>query len=348
MAINAATDRALMTDRIHLTISAPMILVTGGAGFIGSNLHAALWARGTETVLADRLREGDKWRNLRHHPPTRLIDPDDLVDFLDTYPPLEAIIHLGAISETTARDGDLVWRNNVALSQTLWDWCANHGVPFLYASSAATYGDGRMGFDDATPPALLRQFAPLNLYGWSKHAFDLWALAQVAAGKAPPHWAGLKFFNVYGPNEYHKGPMVSVVKVKHDELRAGKPITLFRSDQPTIPDGAQQRDFIWIDDVINIMLHLLDASKANGLFNVGTGTARSYLDLACAVCAAHQQAERIEFVPMPARLIGQYQSFTEANITRLRASGYTKPFTTLEAGIARYIQEFLTQTDPYR
>lgn len=337
-----------MTDRLHLTISAPMILVTGGAGFIGSNLHAALWARGTETVLADRLRAGDKWRNLRRHPPARLIDPDDLPDFLDGYPPLEAIIHLGAISETTARDGDLVWRSNVALSQFLWDWCASHSVPFIYASSAATYGDGATGFDDATPPDRLRNVAPLNLYGWSKHAFDLWALAQAQRGKAPPHWAGLKFFNVFGPNEYHKGPMVSVVKVKHDELVAGKPITLFRSDRPGIADGAQMRDFIWIDDVIDILLHLLSDPRANGLFNVGTGRARSYRDLAAAVCAAHGIDERIDFVPMPDRLLGQYQSFTEAKIDRLRATGYSKPFTSLEAGVARYIHDFLNRTDPYR
>lgn len=326
-----------------------MLLITGAAGFIGSNLHAILAADGTETIAADRLRDQGKWRNLRKHPPSRLVAPDDLAGFLETSPKLDAVIHLGAISETTATDGDLVWRNNVTFSQDLWSWCAGNEVPFLYASSAATYGDGSAGFDDDCSLAALEALRPLNLYGWSKHAFDLWVAREVAADrKRPPQWAGLKFFNVYGPNEYHKGRMISVVKVKHDEARAGGPVQLFQSDRGDIADGGQARDFIWIGDVVAAIRFLLAHREVSGLFNIGTGTARTYIDLARAVCAANHVHEHIEFIRMPEALRGQYQSFTEAKTERLRQAGFDHVFTTLEDGVARYIHEFLTQPDPYR
>jgi len=286
-----------------------MILVTGGAGFIGSNLHAALSRGGQDIILSDWLGTGDKWRNLRQHPPARIIPPDSLSAFLAGNPPLTAIVHLGAISETTATDGDLVWRSNVTLSQSLWTWCAAQRVRFIYASSAATYGDGSAGFDDDI--TALHTLKPLNLYGWSKHAFDLWVARQAErSAQAPPAWAGVKFFNVYGPNEYHKGSMISVVKVKHDELAAGGPVRLFKSDQPGLPDGEQKRDFIHIDDVVEALLFLLRLPHVSGLFNLGTGLARSYADLARAVCAANGVPERISFIDMPAALRGQYQSFT--------------------------------------
>jgi ADP-L-glycero-D-manno-heptose 6-epimerase len=326
-----------------------MILVTGGAGFIGSNLHAALRADGHDTVIADWLGSDGKWRNLRHHPPGRLVAPEALDDYLATFPALDAIVHLGAISETTASDGDLVWRSNVELSQKLWSWCAAHGVRFIYASSAATYGDGAAGFDDNLLLPALRQLQPLNLYGWSKHAFDLWVARQVEAGApAPPAWAGVKFFNVYGPNEYHKGKMISVVKVKHDELMAGGPIKLFRSDRPGLADGAQARDFIYIDDVVAALRFMLTAPALAGLYNLGTGLARTYADLGAAVCAANGQKARIDYIDMPQNLRGQYQSFTQAPMTRLRAAGFNHNFKTLEEGIVTYIQSYLTQPDPYR
>ena len=324
-----------------------MILVTGGAGFIGSNLHAALFARGRETVIVDRLRDAGKWRNLGHHPPARMITPEALDDFLATHPPIELVFHLGAISSTTAADGDLVWASNVELSLRLWRWCAERGVRFVYASSAATYGDGSQGFADGLEG--LGRLAPLNLYGWSKHAFDLQVARMVAAGgRLPPQWAGLKFFNVYGPNEYHKGHMVSVVKVKHDEILAGKAPRLFRSDRTDVADGAQLRDFIWVGDVVDVLLWLLDTPGVSGLFNLGTGQARSYRDLARAVCAAAGVADAVEFVDMPAKLRGQYQSFTEAEMGRLRTAGYAGQFTPLEAGITRYVRDFLRAEDPYR
>jgi ADP-L-glycero-D-manno-heptose 6-epimerase len=324
-----------------------MIVVTGGAGFIGSNLHAALAARGLETVVVDRLRDCGKWRNLASHAPGRLVAPEDIGDFLATRPPVELVFHFGAVSSTTATDGDLVWASNVALSQRLWHWCADRGVRFVYASSAATYGDGAAGFTDGLEG--LGRLRPLNLYGWSKHAFDVWVARQMAASAPrPPQWAGLKFFNVYGPNEYHKGSMISVVKVKHDEVLAGLRPRLFRSDRAEVADGAQKRDFIWVGDIVDVLLWLLDTPRVNGLYNLGTGQARSYLDLAHAVCAAAGVAQEVEFIDMPVGLIGQYQSFTEADMTRLRASGYAGHFTGLEDGVARYVRDYLRSGEPYR
>lgn len=323
-----------------------MILVTGGAGFIGSILHAALAARGLETVIVDRLGDAGKWRNLAKHPPARIVRQDALDAFLATYPPIEVIFHLGAVSETTATDGDHVWQTNVELPLRLWRWCAGRGARLVYASSAATYGDGAAGFDDDM--ARLPTLRPLNLYGWTKHAFDLQVKAMLDRGEpAPPQWVGLKFFNVYGPNEYHKGPMISVVKVKHDEVAAGGPARLFRSDRPDLPDGAQTRDFVWVGDVVDVLMWLLDTPAANGLFNLGTGMARTYLDLAHAVCDALGAPRRVEFVGMPERLRGQYQSHTEARIDRLRAAGYAGAFTPLEDGVRRYVTEYLQRPDAY-
>ncbi len=325
------------------------MMVTGGAGFIGSNLHGALFARAVETIVVDRLGTEGKWRNLAKHPPGRLIAPEELDAFLATHPPLEVLFHLGAISDTTTSDGDLAWATNVELPLRIWRWCAARGVRFVYASSAATYGDGAPGFEDDASVQALKRLRPLNLYGWTKHAFDLRVAGMLAAGEPrPPQWAGLKFFNVYGPNEYHKGPMVSVAKIKHDELASGQAPRLFRSDRPGLADGGQARDFIWVSDAIEVMLWLLDHPAVSGLFNVGTGRARTYLDLAHAVCDAAGVPRRVEFIDMPPGLRAQYQSFTQASIERLRAAGYGGQFTPLEDGIRRYVRDYLTKADPYR
>ncbi|QDH16961.1 ADP-glyceromanno-heptose 6-epimerase [Swingsia samuiensis] len=324
-----------------------MIIVTGGAGFIGSCLHAALRRRGLRTVIVDRLREGVKWRNLLSHAPDRIVSPEELPEFLEDAPEIQAVFHMGAISSTTARDGDLVWHSNVTLSQFLWRWCARHHVPMIYASSAATYGaaDKPEMFLDGVDN--ISHLKPLNLYGWSKQSFDVWVKRELQSGNAaPPQWAGLKFFNVYGPNEYHKGSMISVVKVKYDDLQKGFAPKLFRSDVPSIPDGQQMRDFIWVGDVVDVMMWLFDHPKVSGLFNCGTGVARSYLDLAYAVCDAAQRERAVEFVDMPEKLKGQYQSYTCANMQRLRDAGYENSFTSLEDGIHQYVREYLMKPEP--
>ena len=324
-----------------------MILITGGAGFIGSNLNAALSEAGYDVVIVDWLGSEGKWRNLAAHPPALIIMPDTLDDFLATDPPVEMVFHLGAISETTASNGDLVWMTNVELSLMMWNWCADHDVRLVYASSAATYGDGNAGFDDDL--ASLARLRPRNLYGWSKHAFDLRVAKMLTAGAArPPQWAGLKLFNVYGPNEYHKGSMISVVKVKYDDIAAGHAPKLFRATQPGVADGQQMRDFVWVGDVVDVMLWLLQTPTVNGLFNVGTGDARSYQHLADAACRACNVPERVEFIDMPPQLAAGYQFFTQANIGRLRAAGYDGQFTVLEEGVRRYVVDFLNTPDPYR
>lgn len=323
-----------------------MILITGGAGFIGSNFHKALLHRDIETVVVDRLGVGGKWRNLASCPPTRLLLPEELDDFLEQRPPIEMVFHMGAISDTTTTDGDVAWATNVALSQRIWRWCATHDVRMVYASSAATYGDGSGGFDDDMGG--LHQLRPLNLYGWTKHAFDLWVARTIREGaNRPPQWVGLKFFNVYGPNEYHKGPMISVVKVKFDEIAEGRVPRLFRSDRADVADGEQRRDFIWVGDIVDVLIFLLDSPSVSGLFNLGTGTARTYAALAHAVCVASAVDPKVEFIEMPRRLRGQYQSFTEARMNRLRAAGYNRPFTSLEDGVTQYVKNYLSSADPY-
>jgi len=325
-----------------------MFLVTGGGGFIGSHVVAALAARGEEVVVCDRFGTDAKWRNIARHPVAAIVPPEELAAWLARAPKLKGLVHMGAVSATTEADADLTIRSNLTLSLALWEWCAGTGVPFLYASSAATYGGGEAGFDDDDAPEALARLRPLNLYGWSKHAFDRRVIDLVRRGRPrPPHWAGLKFFNVYGPNEYHKGAMISVVKRKADEIAAGDPARLFRSGRPDIADGEQRRDFVWVGDCVSVLLWLIDTQGASGLFNLGTGRARTYLDLAHAVFAAMRKPPEIVFVDMPPALVGQYQYFTEARMERLRAAGYAAPFATLEEGVRRYVQDHLLQPDPY-
>lgn len=326
-----------------------MYLVTGGAGFIGSNLVAALCERGAEVMVVDRLGTGEKWRNLAKHPVAGILPPEEIEDFWALEPPITAVLHMGAISETTATDGDAVVAHNLTLPLWLWGQCAAREVPLIYASSAATYGDGAQGFDDDASPEALARLRPLNLYGWSKLAFDRRVADLLRRGApAPPQWAGLRFFNVYGPNEYHKGRMASVVLHKYREAMAGAPARLFRSGRPGIADGEQMRDFVHVDDCVEVMLWLLDNPQVSGLFNLGSGRARSFLDLVRAMFAAMGEPERIEFIDMPADLKGKYQYFTEAPVDRLRAAGYDRPMTPLEDGVRRYVQDFLAAADPYR
>ena len=328
-----------------------MIVVTGGAGFIGSNLVAALDDRGDrDIVVCDRLGCDDKWRNLAKRELAAIVPPERLPGFLDAHrAAVTAVFHLGAISSTTERDADLIVENNVHLSLELWRWCAEAGCRFIYASSAATYGDGTAGFDDDGRCEALARLRPLNAYGWSKHVVDRRIARLVARGEATPRqWAGLKFFNVYGPNEQHKGHMSSVVAKLYPTVMAGQPARLFRSYRPDYADGQQLRDFVWIEDCVDVMLWLLDNADVNGLFNIGSGRARSWLDLANAVFAAADREPEIQFIDMPEALRGKYQYFTEAPMDRLRRAGYPGQATPLEEGVRRYIQDYLATDDPYR
>lgn len=322
-----------------------MILVTGGAGFIGANLVEALTGRGQVTVC-DWFGQDEKWKNLRHCAVDRFIFPEELTDFLDeTVGDLEAVVHMGAVSATTERDVDLIVRSNVQLSHSLWRFCARRGIPFIYASSAATYGDGGMGFDDRSDPDYLARLRPLNAYGWSKLAFDRLILNSVARGEpTPPRWAGLKFFNVYGPREQHKGPMRSVMTSNFERLRGGGALGLFKSDRAEYGDGGQQRDFVYVGDCVSVIEWMLDHSFPSDLYNVGTGKAQSWLDAGKAMFAALDQAPRIEFVDMPANLVGRYQYFTEANITKLGGIGAPVPVTNLREGVHRTYQYMATES----
>ena len=254
-----------------------MILVTGGAGFIGSNIVAALCERGIPVAVSDRRRTGDTWRNLAKADFCELVAPEAMQSWLEGQASLTAVVHMGAISSTTERDADLIFDVNVRLSTTLWDWCATHDTPFIYASSAATYGAGQHGFDDDQSLDALARLQPLNAYGWSKHFFDRRVLTSIAARlPTPPQWVGLKFFNVFGPNEYHKGPMQSVVAQKYPGAAAGKPITLFTSHHPDYPDGGQMRDFVYVEDCVNVILWLREPREGSGRFHLGSGRARRH------------------------------------------------------------------------
>jgi len=326
-----------------------MFLVTGGAGFIGSNVVASLNEAGvTDVVVNDRFGHGDaKWRNLAKRQVADVVPPSELMHWLDGRK-LEAVIHMGAISDTTATDADLVTDTNLHTSVRLLDWCTATRTPFIYASSAATYGDGSQGFDDDWSPDALRKLNPMNLYGWSKHQFDLVVAERHAKKeKLPPHWAGLKFFNVYGPNEYHKGHMASVLSKVFDGAKAGNPVRLFKSHREGIADGEQRRDFIYVDDAISVLRWLLQTTPVNGIFNVGTGKAESFRDMITAMFKSLKRPPNIEYIDMPGAIRGQYQYFTEARVENLRRAGYNADFTPLEEAVARYVNDYLNRPDRY-
>lgn len=312
-----------------------LIVVTGGAGFIGSNIIGSLGEAGLRIVVSDLLRSGSKWRNLATAQLHDLIRPDTLPEWLDRHrDKVAAIVHMAAISSTTETDVDKFVANNIRLSLDLWQWCAANGTRFIYASSAATYGDGAAGFSDDQTPTALARLRPLNAYGWSKHLVDRRVIDDVVRERSrPPQWAGLKFFNVYGPNEAHKGDMQSLVSKICPILQAGETVALFKSYDPGYRDGEQLRDFVYVKDCVAVVQWLLQNPNVNGLFNVGSGGARSFLDLVHAVGAALGRTPDIRFVDMPVELRDKYQYFTRADVTKLRAAGFAQRFNSLEDGI---------------
>jgi ADP-L-glycero-D-manno-heptose 6-epimerase len=326
-----------------------MLLVTGGAGFIGSNVVAALNEAGrSDIVVNDTLGTAGKWRNLQKRQLADLVDPADLIRWLDGRK-LDAVIHLGAISDTAAIDGDEVIDSNFRTSLRLLDWCTATRTPFIYASSAATYGDGAAGFADDWSLAALKRLKPMNLYGWSKHLFDLALVDRLERREnLPPQWAGLKFFNIFGPNEYHKGAMMSVLAKVFDGARRGEPVRLFKSHRDGVADGAQMRDFVYVDDAVAVVKWLVETPAVCGLFNVGTGRARSFHDMMVAMFEALGRAPNLEYVDMPVEIRDSYQYFTEASVDNLRRAGYRANFAPLEDSVRRYVTGFLDRSDRYR
>jgi len=322
-----------------------MIIVTGGAGFIGSAFVWKLNCEGIEDVIVvDHLGTSDKWKNLV---PLRFEDylrKDDFFEMVcDDDVPFEvsAVVHMGACSSTTERDADYLWENNFAYTRALAEWALDHDVRFIYASSAATYGDGSQGFSDdhGKIPAL----KPINMYGYSKQVFDLWVLRQ----KLEKKMAGVKFFNVFGPNEYHKGDMTSVIFKAFHQIRETGKVRLFKSYLPQYPDGGQMRDFVYVKDCVNAMWWLLQNPETNGVFNLGTGKARTWNDLINAVYKAMNLAPDIEYIEMPEGLRNQYQYFTEADMGKLKKAGAPVDFPALEDSVRDYVQNYLQKPDPH-
>lgn len=328
-----------------------IVFVTGGAGFIGSNIVARLTEDpALDVVVCDRLREADlgKWRNIAKHPIGDFVAPEDMFDWLEKrWRDIEIVVHMGAISSTTEPDADKIIHANFTLSRDLFRWCADRQRRFIYASSAATYGD-TTDFDDKDDLASLAALRPLNTYGWSKALFDLFAARQAARDYAPPQWVGLKFFNVYGPNEEHKHSMKSVASQIWPKVAGGQAVQLFKSYREGVADGGQTRDFVYVRDVADVVAWLANSEQVNGVYNLGSGKARTFEDMAKAVFTAAGKPAKIEYTPMPPAIRDKYQYFTQAKMDRLKAAGFNQPMTALEDGITDYIQTYLSQPDPYR
>lgn len=321
-----------------------MIVITGAAGFIGSYLTGKLNKAGYhDLILVDRFDDPWKDMNLLQKKYLKFIDRDDFFKWLIKHShDVDFIFHLGARTDTIGQDPEIYQQLNLIYSQRLWNICSEIQVPLLYASSAATYGNGELGFSDSHRN--IANLRPLNLYGWSKHDFDVWALKQT---RTPSFWAGLKFFNVYGPNEYHKGRMASVVLHTFQTINQTGEMKLFRSHHKDYKDGEQSRDFVYVDDIADVMMFFMENPTKSGIYNVGTGKARSFFDLASSVFRSMKMNPEISFVDTPVDLRGRYQYFTEAEIQKLRNVGYVKPFTELEEGVDKYVGGYLKTESCY-
>jgi ADP-L-glycero-D-manno-heptose 6-epimerase len=318
----------------------PVIVVTGAAGFIGSCLVRKLNDEGyRDLVLVDDFSHPGKAANLDGKQFTARIDREQFMDWLDANQRfVEVIFHIGARTDTTETDREIFRKLNLGYSKAVWERCVAYGLPLVYASSAATYGGGEHGYSDRHD--VVDQLHPLNPYGESKNDFDKWALAQ---DRKPYFWAGLKFFNVYGPNEYHKGRMASVIFHAHRQIRETGRMKLFRSHRAGVADGEQQRDFVYVKDVVAVCYWLMHHRKNSALYNLGTGTARTFADLARSTFAAMDRPVQIDFIDTPEDIRDTYQYFTEADMTKLRSAGYDRAFTSLEEGITDYVRNYLSQ-----
>lgn len=315
-----------------------MIIVTGGAGFIGSCIVRTLNDAGRDDIIiVDNVGETDKWLNMRNKRYLKYVHKSKFLDELPSYKNVEAIIHMGAQSSTTERNFDYLWENNFEYTKALWNYCSENGISFIYASSAATYGDGSLGFDDRMN---IDQLRPLNGYGYSKQLFDLWVKHQ--SKRCPPQHAGLKFFNVYGPNEYFKCSMASMVYHGFNQIMADGEIRLFKSCNPNYEDGGQLRDFVYVKDICKVVMWLLQ-TKTSGLFNVGTGRAQSFRELAEATFRALGMKPNIRYIDMPEQLKGKYQYYTQAEMSKLQEYGYGYPFADLEQGVGDYVVNYLSK-----
>jgi len=321
-----------------------MIVVTGAAGFIGSCLTGFLNALGFENiVIVDEFSREDKISNLEGKQFAYKIERGNLFNWLKTEnPPIASVFHLGARTDTTEFDYSVHEKLNVVFSQNIWNYCTDKLIPLVYASSAATYGAGEFGYDDNHN--VVEKLQPLNAYGISKNEFDKWALLQ---NDAPPAWFGLKFFNVYGPNEFHKARMASVIFHSVNQIKASGLVKLFKSHRPDFKDGQQLRDFIYVKDLLKVAVWLMENKPSSGLYNLGTGIARSFEDLVKATFAALDLEPNIEFIDMPEDIRDKYQYFTEANMSKLKAVGYKDDFYSLENGVDDYVRNYLSEHKYY-
>lgn len=316
-----------------------MIIVTGGAGFIGSCVVRSLNEAGrSDIVIVDNISETDKWMNMRNKKYIKYVHKSRFLEELPTYENVEAIVHMGAQSSTTERDFDYLWENNFEYTKALWNYCAEKHISFIYASSAATYGDGSLGFNDRMD---IDKLLPLNGYGYSKQLFDLWVKHQ--AKSFPAQYCGLKFFNVYGPNEYFKGSMASMVFHGFNQIKETGKVKLFKSCNPNYADGGQLRDFVYVKDICKVIMWLLVNKHVSGLFNVGTGRAQSFAELAEATFHALDLEPNIEYIDMPEKLRGKYQYYTKAEMSKLYDAGYPFEFMDVEKGVRDYVQSHLAQ-----
>lgn len=321
-----------------------MIVVTGAAGFIGSCLVGKINTKGfDDLVLVDDFSKPEKNKNFEQKKFNQKIDREVFIDWLNrNHDSIDFIFHIGARTDTAEFDMKVFDQLNINYSKAIWEACTKYQIPLIYASSAATYGLGEYGYSD--DHSIIEKLKPLNPYGESKNIFDQWALSQT---ETPPFWAGIKFFNVYGPNEYHKGRMASVIIHAYKQILETDKVKLFRSHNPEYKDGEQLRDFIYVKDLVNVLCFLKEHGKESGIYNLGTGVARSFLDLAKATFKALDKEPVIEFIDTPVDIRDKYQYFTEANMKKLRSAGYDTPFYSLENGIREYVQGYLSRSSYY-